>query len=133
MEKEEQRRKMLEQREAARREMERQRQLEWQKQRLQELQHQKHKEQEKLALLRANHQRLQVELLSLDDKVTLYNFKEKWKNMLLVYWEIFINRLILFSYFISSCKYENEGFIQEISILFRFGFHYIWNCVSCMW
>ena len=76
---------MLEQREAARREMERQRQLEWQKQRLQELQHQKHKEQEKLALLRANHQRLQVELLSLDDKVTLYNFKEKWKNMLLVY------------------------------------------------
>ena len=69
MEKEEQRRKLMEQREAARKEMERQRQLEWQKQRLQELQHQKQKEQEKLALLRANHQRLEVELLTLEDKV----------------------------------------------------------------
>ena len=69
MEKEDQRRKLMEQREAARKEMERQRQLEWQKQRLQELQHQKQKEQEKLALLRANHQRLEVELLTLEDKV----------------------------------------------------------------
>ena len=65
MEKEEQRKRMLEQREAARKEMERQRQLEWQKQRLQELQQQKQKEQERLALLRANHQRLEVELLAL--------------------------------------------------------------------
>lgn len=53
---------MLEQREAARKEMERQRQLEWQKQRLQELLQQKQKEQEKVALLRANHQRLETEL-----------------------------------------------------------------------
>ena len=53
---------MLEQREAARKEMERQRQLEWQKQRLQELLQQKQKEQEKVALLRANHQRLLTEL-----------------------------------------------------------------------
>lgn len=53
---------MLEQREAARKEMERQRQLEWQKQRLQELLLQKQKEQEKVALLRANHQRLLTEL-----------------------------------------------------------------------
>lgn len=53
---------MLEQREAARKEMERQRQLEWQKQRLQELQQQKQKEQERVALLRANHHRLETEL-----------------------------------------------------------------------
>ncbi len=53
---------MLEQREAARKEMERQRQLEWQKQRLHELSQQKQKEQERVALLRANHQRLETEL-----------------------------------------------------------------------
>lgn len=61
---------MLEQREAARKEMERQRQLEWQKQRLQELLQQRQKEQEKVALLRANHQRLETELSVLVTSVT---------------------------------------------------------------
>ena len=53
---------MLEQREAARKEMDRQRQIEWQKQRLQELMQQKQKELERLALLRAQHLNLETEL-----------------------------------------------------------------------
>ena len=65
---------MLEQREAARKEMERQRQLEWQKQRLQELLQQRQKEQEKVALLRANHQRLQTELSVLVKPVLMMVF-----------------------------------------------------------
>ena len=56
---------MLEQREAARKEMERQRQIEWQKQRLQELLQQKQKEHERVALLRARHLTLTTELNSL--------------------------------------------------------------------
>ena len=64
-EREEQRKAQLEQREAARREMERQRQQELEKQRNQELQQARQREQEKVLALKAQNQKLGIDLSQL--------------------------------------------------------------------
>lgn len=68
-EREEKRKRELEQKELARKELEKQRQIEWDNQRIQEMQQQRQREQENVLKLKAQNQQYTIELGTLNEKV----------------------------------------------------------------
>lgn len=68
-EREEKRKREIEQKELARKELEKQRQNEWENQRIQEMQQHRQREQEKVLKLKAQNQQHTIELGTLNDKV----------------------------------------------------------------
>jgi len=75
IQREEERRKAIEQREAARNELIRQQRIEWEKQKKQELEQQKLKLQEQLSTLKAKDKNLEYDMQMLNEKISSYKTK----------------------------------------------------------